>query len=106
MYAVIFEVKVKPEGKDEYLKIASRLKEKLIKLDGFVSIERFESLAEDGKLLSLSFWDNLDAIDRWKSNIDHINAQSKGRDSLFSDYRIRVAKVEKDYTMDSSKFDN
>lgn len=105
MYAVIFEVKVKEEGKDQYLAIAAKLKEQLVKMDGFISIERFESLVNEGKLLSLSFWESMDSIDKWKQNIDHMSAQQKGRSSLFEDYRIRVAKVEKDYNMGSSSLD-
>jgi heme-degrading monooxygenase HmoA len=104
MYAVIFEVKVKSSGKDEYLAIAAKLKEQLVKMEGFISIERFSSLVEEGKLLSLSFWEDEEAIKRWKANIDHMAAQQKGRESLFEDYRIRVAKVVKDYTLDSSEY--
>lgn len=99
MYAVIFEVKVKESKKEQYLSIAAKLKEQLVNMEGFISIERFSSLVEEGKLLSLSFWENTQAIDNWKKNIDHMNAQMKGRDSIFDDYRIRVAQVIKDYTM-------
>lgn len=106
MYAVIFEVKVKTTGKDEYLAIATKLKEQLVKIDGFISIERFQSLVEEGKILSLSFWESRDSIDRWKQNLNHLNAQSKGREKLFEDYRIRIAKVEKDYTLETSTFSN
>lgn len=102
MYAVIFEVKVKESGKDQYLAIAGKLREQLVNMDGFISIERFTSLVEEGKLLSLSFWESQDAIDKWKANIDHMSAQMQGRESLFEDYRIRVAEVVKDYTMESS----
>jgi len=104
MYVVIFEVEVKPEGKERYLEIAGKLKEQLVKMEGFISIERFSSLVKEGKILSLSFWESEDSIKKWKANIDHLNAQSRGRESLFKDYRIRVAKVQKDYTMESSEF--
>ena len=104
MYAVIFEVKVKADGKDEYLSIASKLKEQLINMEGFISIERFSSLVEEGKILSLSFWEDEEAINNWKSNLDHIQAQTKGKNQLFEGYRIRVAKVVKDYTLESSEF--
>lgn len=104
MYAVIFEVKVKESGKDEYLSIAAKLKEQLVNMDGFISIERFTSLVEEGKILSLSFWESEEVIKKWKANLDHIEAQTKGRTSLFEDYRIRVAHVVKDYTKDSSEF--
>jgi len=104
MYAVIFEVKVKTEGKDEYLAIAAKLKEQLVKIDGFISIERFQSLVEQGKILSLSFWESREAIAIWKENLDHLSAQSKGRNEFFSDYRIRIAEVVKDYTLETSEF--
>jgi heme-degrading monooxygenase HmoA len=103
MFAVIFEVELYPDGKEEYLHIAGHLKEQLVKQEGFISIERFESLVNEGKLLSLSFWDNKKAIDMWKQNMDHLNAQAKGREKLFKDYRIRIADVFKDYTMQTSQ---
>lgn len=102
MYAVIFEVDVKEENKDEYLAIAAELKKELVNIDGFISIERFESLMTPGKLLSLSFWENEEAIKTWKRNTFHQEAQVKGRASIFNDYRIRVAQVERDYTLKTS----
>ena len=104
MYAVIFEVEVKPSGKDEYLSIAAKLKEQLVKVDGFISIERFQSLVNDGKILSLSFWESEESIKNWKANFDHMQAQSKGRENLFKDYHIRIAEVKRDYTMQNSEF--
>ena len=104
MYAVIFEVKVKADGKDEYLSIASKLKEQLINMEGFISIERFSSLVEEGKILSLSFWEDEEAINNWKSNLDHIQAQTKGKNQLFEGYRKKIAKVIKKYTLESSEF--
>lgn len=103
MYAVIFEVDVKPENKNEYLAIAAELRKELVHIEGFISIERFESLAIPGKLLSLSFWESEAAIKSWKQNTLHIEAQTKGRASIFKDYRIRVAQVERDYTLETSK---
>lgn len=104
MYAVIFEVEINKGQKDNYLKIATMLKEQLIKMPGFISIERFESLVNEGKLLSLSFWENEESLLFWKKNIDHLAAQKKGRESIFKDYRIRISKVQRDYTMQSSTF--
>ena len=85
MYAVIFEVEINEGQKDNYLKIAAMLKEQLIKMPGFISIERFESLVNEGKLLSLSFWENEESLLFWKKNIDHMAAQEKGRESIFKD---------------------
>jgi len=102
MYAVIFEVEINKNRQDEYLAIAAKLKEQLVTMDGFISIERFTSLVNEGKLLSLSFWESQKDIIAWKKNIDHMNAQEKGRESIFKDYRIRIANVERDYTMETS----
>ena len=99
MHAVIFEVWPKAETWDEYLSIAADLKEVLQKVDGFISVERFESLTEPGKVLSLSFWRDEDAIARWRALEVHRQAQSKGRNSLFDDYRLRVVSVIRDYGM-------
>ena len=98
MIAVIFEVKPKIEGKEEYLKIAAGLRKFLENRDGFISIERFQSLSEEGKILSLSFWQDEAAIEKWRNLLEHRTAQKKGRESLFHSYRIRVAQVVRDYT--------
>lgn len=104
MYAVIFEVEISDGKKDQYLNIAAHLKEQLVKMPGFISIERFESLVTEGKLLSLSFWEEEKHLLLWKKNIDHMAAQKEGRDSIFKDYRIRIAEVKRDYTMETSSF--
>ena len=98
MFAVIFEVKPKEEGKTEYLKLAIHLKKIIEKQDGFISIERFQSLVEEGKLLSLSFWEDEFAIENWRNIMDHRSAQLSGKTALFHSYRIRVAQVVRDYT--------
>lgn len=103
MYAVIFEVEIAEGKKDQYLNIAAKLKEQLVKMDGFISIERFESLVNEGKLLSLSFWEDEKSLLNWKKNIDHLAAQKKGRESIFKDYRIRIAEVKRDYTLETSE---
>ncbi len=99
MYAVIFEVQPKPEHFDDYLSIAAELRSELEQIDGFISVERFSSLVEDGKILSLSFWRDEAAIKRWREQIDHRAAQRKGRGALFESYRLRVAAVVRDYGM-------
>ena len=98
MYAVIFEVKPKDEGKEAYLNIASELRKFLEDQEGFISIERFQSLVDQGKILSLSFWDNEEAIKKWRDLDEHILGQKKGKKELFHSYRIRVAKIIRDYT--------
>lgn len=98
MFAVIFEVKPKIEGKEAYLKIAAGLRSFLENREGFISIERFQSLSEDGKILSLSFWRDEAAIEKWRNLLDHRAAQKKGKESLFHSYRICVAQVTRDYT--------
>ena len=98
MLAVIFEVKPKSNGIDEYLKIASELRAFLVNREGFISIERFKSITEEGKVLSLSFWKDEAAIEKWRNLLEHRVAQKKGKENLFHSYRIRVAEVVRDYT--------
>ena len=99
MYAVIFEVEPEPDRLQDYLDIAARLRAELEKIDGFISIERFKSLSQDGKILSLSFWRDEEAIARWRQQEQHHAAQRTGRDRIFRDYRIRVSAVMRDYGM-------
>lgn len=98
MYAVIFEVKPIEAGKAEYLKFAASLRKSLENRPGFISIERFQSLVEEKKILSLSFWENEASIEAWRNAMDHRIAQRRGKDTLFESYRIRVARVIRDYT--------
>ena len=98
MLAVIFEMIPTKEGKSEYLRIATELRKFLESRDGFISIERFQSLTEEGKILSLSFWREESAIEEWRNILEHRTAQKKGKKFLFGSYRIRVAKVVRDYT--------
>lgn len=100
MLAVIFEVLPTEEGKADYLEIAGELKQYLAGIPGFISIERFQSLVEPGKILSLSFWEDEAAIRQWRNLEVHRAAQSRGRKQLFRDYRIRVASVLRDYSLD------
>ena len=97
MLAVIFELEPVAESKQQYLDIAAALGTELNKIDGFISIERFESLSQPGKLLSLSFWRDEAAISAWRNLEQHRGAQQAGRDHLFRDYRLRVANVVRDY---------
>ncbi|HEX5211490.1 MAG TPA: antibiotic biosynthesis monooxygenase [Pseudolabrys sp.] len=97
MIAVIFEVWPKPERRQEYLDIAATLRPQLEQVDGFISIERFESLSEPGKLLSLSFFRDDAAVQAWRNLDAHRRAQAKGRGQVFADYRLRIAGVTRDY---------
>lgn len=97
MLAVIFELEPVAESKQQYLDIAARLGDELAQIDGFISVERFESLSRPGKLLSLSFWRDEAAIRAWRNLAQHRAAQQAGRDALFCDYRLRVADVVRDY---------
>ncbi len=99
MIAVIFEVWPKPERKEEYLDIAAELRPLLEKIDGFISIERFESLYQPGKILSLSFFRDEAAVQAWRSTNEHRMAQTKGRREIFSNYRLQIAGVIRDYGM-------
>ena len=95
---VIFEVKPKKEGMDDYLIHAANLKSELSKMEGFVSAERFSSLNEEGKLLSLSVWKNEEAATKWRNHIAHRKSQQAGHDSLFEKYHITVASVIREYS--------
>jgi len=98
MLAVIFEVYPTESGKEEYLSIATSLREFLKERPGFISIERFQSISDQNKVLSLSFWENEEAIEAWRNLFEHRIAQKKGMSELFAKYRIRVAHVLRDYT--------
>ncbi|MEO8143102.1 MAG: antibiotic biosynthesis monooxygenase [Betaproteobacteria bacterium] len=97
MIAVIFEVRPNAGRKDAYLDSAARLKPQLEKMDGFISVERFESLSQPGKFLSLSIWRDEDAVRQWRNVEEHRRIQAAGRQSIFADYRLRVAQVIRDY---------
>jgi heme-degrading monooxygenase HmoA len=97
MIAVIFEVWPKPERRQEYLDIAAAPRPQLEQIDGFISIERFESLSEPGKILSLSFFRDEAAILAWRNLDAHRRAQARGRAQVFADYRLRIAGVMRDY---------
>ena len=99
MHAVIFEVWPRDGRRQDYLDIAAALRPQLQEIDGFLSIERFESLAEPGKILSLSFWRDERAIEAWRRLDAHREAQAQGRAEIFRDYRLRVAAVVRDYGM-------
>jgi heme-degrading monooxygenase HmoA len=99
MITVIFEAIPHPQCIGDYLDAAEELKPLLVDIDGFISIERFESISEPGKLLSLSFWRDEDAVRRWRNVEQHRQTQAEGRRSIFADYRLRVAQVVRDYGM-------
>jgi heme-degrading monooxygenase HmoA len=96
--AVIFEVW--PDRREDYLDIAAELRPHLKQIDGFISVERFESLTEKGKMLSLSFFRDEAAVEAWRNVAEHRAAQAKGRGGIFKDYRLRIASVIRDYGMD------
>jgi len=99
MIAVIFEAEPHPGRKDDYLDAAAALRPLLAAIDGFVAIERFESLTQPGKILSLSFWRDEDAVRQWRNVEEHRRIQGAGRTAIFADYRLRVAQVLRDYGM-------
>ena len=99
MIAVIFEIVPREGQRDAYLGAAASLGQHLSSVDGFFSIERFESLSPPGKLLSLSFWRDDEAVKHWRNLEEHRNIQSAGRQHIFENYRLRVATVIRDYGM-------
>jgi len=99
MIAVMFEVRLQKNQADKYFELAAELKGELEKIEGFISVERFQSLNDDGKYLSLSFWKDEQAIENWFCHTGHNSAQRQGRSGIFEDYRIRVASVFRDYDL-------
>ena len=99
MVAVIFESILEKDKWDAYFNMAAQLRPELNKIDGFISIERFESVTNPGKVLSLSFWKDEESIKAWRNIELHRHAQEAGRKSIFDDYRLRIAHVVRDYSM-------
>jgi heme-degrading monooxygenase HmoA len=99
MLAVIFEFEPVVDRRQDYLDFAAELGPELEAIDGFISIERFESLSQPGKLLSISFWRDESAISSWRNLEKHRAAQRASRDGIMADYRLRVASVIRDYDM-------
>jgi heme-degrading monooxygenase HmoA len=97
MIAIIFEVWPADGRRDSYLDYAARLKPELEKMDGFISVERFQSITDPDKLLSLSFWRDEAAVAGWRNHAGHRGVQAAGRSGVFRDYRLRVAGVIRDY---------
>ena len=99
MIAVIFDVWPASGEREHYLDIAADLRPLLNDIDGFISVERFESLGEPGKILSLSIWRDEAAVTKWREVEQHRRTQQAGRAEIFEDYRLRVAEVLRDYGM-------
>ncbi len=99
MIAVVFEVRPKPGRTQRYFDLAAAMRPMLESIDGFVSVERFGSLTDPGKFLSLSVWRDEEAVRAWRNHAAHRDGQREGRADVFDDYRIRVAAVLRDYGM-------
>ena len=99
MHVVVFEVTVKPDVGHRYFDIAAELKPELEKIDGFLSVERFESMVTPNKYVSLSFWRDGDAVARWREHGQHQAAQMLGKNEIFADFRISVAEIQRQYTL-------
>ena len=104
MYAVIFEVQPKTElATQAYFDLAAELRTELEEIDGFISVERFSSLSDEKKFLSISFWRDENSLKQWREHHQHRKAQQKGSGEYFKDYRIIVAKVIRDYGITNRK---
>ncbi len=103
MFVVIFEVEPEKERAQEYFDLATELRPELEKIDGFISVERFTSMYNEGKYLSVSFWRDENALNQWREHLGHRDAQEKGLINIFRNYRIRVAEVIRDYGKDDRK---
>lgn len=99
MIAVIFEARTDAAHSAEYLDFAAQLRPLLDSVRGFMSVERFRSLSDPEKLLSLSFWEDETAVAAWRDMPEHRAAQARGRTGVFRDYRIRIAEISRDYTL-------
>ncbi len=99
MHVVVFEVSMKDGRTDQYFDLAASLRPELETVDGFISVERFESVATPGKFVSISFWRDADAVKAWREHAGHAIAQDKGKTEVFADFRISVAEVQRQYTM-------
>ena len=99
MIAIIFEVTPNPGMKDDYLSIAAEMRGLVDKIDGFISVERFQSLSNPDKLLSISFFESEQAVNEWRQLAEHRTAQAQGRARIFKAYRLRVLSVMRDYGM-------
>ncbi len=102
MIAVIFEAEPHAAHRDDYFRIAAELRSLLDEIDGFISIERFQSLSDENRILSLSFWHDEAAIAAWRTREAHRAAQDEGRTRIFREYRLRVARIVRDYGLDQS----
>lgn len=98
MVVVIFESLPRPGRKQAYLDMAASLMPHVEKIDGFISVERFQSVSNDGKLVALSFWRDEAAVAAWRNVMEHRSVQDRSRHSVFDDYRLRVAHVVRDYS--------
>lgn len=97
MIAVLFEAEALPAAQQRYIELAAELRPELDRIPGFIAIERFQSLSEPGKILSLSWWEDERAVRHWRENNLHQSAQREGQNTIFSHYRLRVAKVMREY---------
>ena len=97
MMAVIFEFEPAEGRREDYLEWAAALRPEVEKIEGFISVERFESITRPGRMVSISFWEDEEAIRRWRNHPAHREAQAAGRAGLFRHYRLRVAEVKRDY---------
>ena len=103
MIAVIFEVEPAEGRRDAYLGIAANLRPLLETMDGFISVDRFQSLTDEKRVLSLSFWRDEEAVKAWRNTEEHRQAQKAGRGGVFAGYRLRIAHVVRDYGMDERR---
>jgi heme-degrading monooxygenase HmoA len=99
MLAVIFEVEMNPGRGEDYFALAGKLRQELEEIDGFISVERFQSVTNEGKYVSISFWRDEKAVKAWRDHDEHRLAQDRGKRELFADFRIRVAEVVRDYRL-------
>ena len=99
MVVVVFQVTMREGQAQAYLDLAAALREEVEAIDGFLAVERFESLSSPGKLVSISYWRDQAAVTAWRQQLRHLEAQERGKAGIFADFRISVAEVVRDYTL-------
>ncbi len=95
---VLFEVTPTKEGAEKYLELAGKLRPMLSSADGFISAERFKSINNEGKLLSLNMWESEEALEKWRNNLEHRMSQAEGKNKLFESYKITVCSSIREYS--------
>lgn len=92
-YAVIFTSRRTPEDEEGYEDMAHRMYDLAAQQPGFIAVEH----AREALGITVSYWESLQSITRWKDQTEHLVAQDQGRARWYESYHIRICKVEREY---------